>query len=48
MVKMSMVQDCGLTSVDEMPFQFYGGGCNTFSFGIMLCFAFSARQECHS
>ena len=31
-----------------MPFDFRFGGCNTFRFGIMLCFSFSADQECHS
>ena len=45
---MSKVQDCRLTSVGELPFDFVAGGCNTFSFGIMLCFASEAIQECHS
>ena len=45
---MSKVQDCRLTSVGELPFDFGFGACNTFSFGIMLCFADSAPQECHS
>ena len=48
MFKMSMVQDCSLTSVGEMPFEFYRGGCNTFSFAIMLCFSETATKECHS
>ena len=45
---MSKVQDCRLAAVGELSFDFYNGGCNTFSFGIMLCFALSAPQECHS
>ena len=45
---MSKVQDCRLTSVGELPFNFFGGGCNTFSVGIMLCFDYFAQQECHS
>ena len=45
---MSKVQDCKLTNVGELPFDYYEGGCNTFSFGIMLCFARNAAQECHS
>ena len=45
---MSKVEDCRLTSVGELPFDFEAGGCNTFSFGIMLCFSETATQECHS
>ena len=35
---MSKVKDCKLTSVGTLSFDYYYGGCNTFSFGIMLCF----------
>ena len=45
---MSKVQDCRLTSVGELPFDFKAGACNTFSFGIMLCFSNPATQACHS
>ena len=45
---MSKVEDCRLTSVGELPFNFKRGGCNTFSFGVMLCFDWNAQQECHS
>lgn len=48
MVQMSKIQDCRLTIVGEMPFEFSYGGCNTFTFGIMLCFPWSATNECHS
>ena len=49
--KMSKIDDCELKSVGELPFNHYYGGCNTFDFGIMLCFSshtFEAQQECHS
>ena len=46
--KISKVQDCKLKKVDDLPFDFYRGGCNTFDFGIMLCFSESATKECHS
>ena len=45
---MSRLQDCKLKWVGEMPFDFWEGGCNTFDFGIMLCFSFTADQECRS
>ena len=45
---MSKVEDCRLASVGELPFDFYEGGCNTFSFGIMLCFSENADRDCHS
>ena len=45
---MSKVQDCTLKNVGELPFDFFYGGCNTFSFGIMLCFSDKATQACHS
>ena len=50
---MSKVEDCRLKNVGEMPFDYSGGGCNTFSFGIMLCFSklpvqSYASKECHS
>ena len=49
--KMSKIDDCKLKNVGELPFNHYYGGCNTFDFGIMLCFSShtsEARQECHS
>ena len=45
---MSKVQGCKLTNVGELPFEFYMGGCNVFSFGIMMCFHYYATQACHS
>ena len=45
---MSKVQGCRLAVVGELPFDYYAGGCNSFSFGIMLCFSLSAQQDCHS
>ena len=45
---MGKVQDYRLTAVGELSFDFEAGACNTFSFGIMLCFAYSAPQQCHS
>ena len=45
---MSKVEDCRLTSVGELPFDFNGGACNTFSFGIMLCFGDFPYKGCHS
>jgi len=46
--QISKVQNCKLNRVGEMPFDFYEGACNTFPFGIMLCFSHDAKQECHS
>ena len=46
--KISKVQDCKLKRVGEMPFDFWSGGCNTFDFGVMLCFSSGATKECHS
>ena len=45
---MSKVNNCALTSIGRLDFDFLYGGCNTFSFGIMLCFSREADQECHS
>ena len=50
---MAKVIDCQLTNVDELPFEFSSGGCNTFSFGVMLCFSAENQQrgsahQCHS
>ena len=45
---MSKVQNCKLTHVGELTFDYYAGGCNTFSFGILLCFPNDAQQACHS
>ena len=46
--KMKKIKDCTLKSVGQLPFDFYAGGCNTFPFGIMMCFPAGADQECHS
>lgn len=36
---MSKVTNCAIQRVaGQLNFDFRGGGCNTFSFGIMLCF----------
>ena len=48
LLKMSQIQGCRLTNVGEMPFYYKAGGCNTFSFGIMLCFAYDDLTGCHS
>ena len=45
---MSLVEECRLKSIGELSFDFKGGGCNTFTFGIMLCFANDAYSICHS
>ena len=45
---MKKIKDCKLKSVGWLPFDFYAGGCNTFPFGIMMCFPAGADQECHS
>ena len=45
---MSKVQGCRLSRVGDMPFDFYWAGCNTFTFGVMLCFSYSDKQGCHS
>ena len=46
--EMSLVEECRLKSIGELSFDFKGGGCNTFTFGIMLCFADDAYSICHS
>jgi len=46
--QMSEVQDCKLKRIGDLDFGFVGGGCNTFSFGIMLCFDYDADKKCHS
>ena len=45
---MSMVEDCRLKDIGELSFDYTGGGCNTFTFGIMLCFPDHAVSMCHS
>ena len=52
------VTNCALKNVGELDFNFRYGGCNTFTFGIMLCFHKSSDandwslensfKECHS
>ena len=50
--QLAKVENCALTNVGELPFDFYLGGCNTFSFGVMLCFPWSfagnTYHQCHS
>jgi len=46
--QMSEVLDCKLTRIGDLDFDFQYGGCNTFPFGIMLCFADKDDKECHS
>ena len=46
--KISKVQGCKLTRVGDLPFDFDAGGCNTFEFGIMMCFSYYDDKECHS
>ena len=33
---MAKINDCELTNVGELPFDFVSGGCNTFSFGVIF------------
>jgi len=37
-----------LKRIGDLPFGFTGGGCNSFSFGIVLCFSEASDKECHS
>lgn len=50
--QLAKVENCALTNVGELPFDFSNGGCNTFSFGIMLCFNadfhHTTFHQCHS
>ena len=40
---------CKLTKIDDLPFPFAYGACNSFSkLGILFCFGNDAFQECHS
>ena len=45
--QISMVQDCKLKHVGEMPFDFFSGRCNTYTFGIMLC-SYDGQNTCFS
>ena len=45
---MSKVQGCTLKRTGDLPFRFLAGGCNTFSFGVMLCFSTDYNKGCHS
>ena len=52
---MSKVSDCELKSVGQLDFDYSRpNGCNSFSFGIMLCFPIEAwvddlgERECYS
>ena len=53
-VQMAKVENCALTNVGELPFDFYAGACNTFSFGALLCFPYNHNSNevtsnlCHS
>ena len=46
--KMSKVEGCKLTRIGDLPFDYHYGGCNTFSFGIMLCRSDYVKQDCQS
>ena len=46
--KLSKVEGCKLSKVGELHFDYYRGGCNTFSFGILLCFSETDTDSCHS
>ena len=46
--KLSKIQDCRLQRVGELDFDYRYGGCNTFSFGILLCFSDSSITACRS
>ena len=40
--------DCELTNIGQLDFDFTLGGCNTFPFGVMLCFPINDDQACYS
>ena len=46
-IKLSKIEGCELKSVGELSFDFYHGTCNTFSFGVLLCFDYYSTQSCH-
>lgn len=46
--KISKVADCSLTNIGQLDFDFTLGGCNTFSFGVLLCFPANDDQACYS
>ena len=46
--QLSKIQDCKLTKVGRLDFDYVYGGCNTFSFGILLCFSDNSPRTCHS
>ena len=45
---MSKIQNCELTNVGELDFDFYNGGCNIFSLEVLLCFSPPDNQACRS
>ena len=55
-LEIAKVTDCAVTTDGELPFDYLGGACNTFPFGIMLCFSrhgllsgsTQSIRECHS
>ena len=49
--QISKVTGCALTEFGELPFDYRNGGCNTFSFGVMLCFSLAVapvHRSCYS
>ena len=46
-IKFSRIEGCELKSVGELSFDFYHGACNSFSFGVLLCFDYYNTQSCH-
>ena len=45
---MSIIENCRLKNIGQLTFDFYEGGCNTFLFGVMLCFSENFRSGCYS
>ena len=46
--QISKIQNCKLTRIGDLDFNFSYGVCNTFSFGILLCFDYFNDQDCYS
>ena len=38
------VTNCALENVGELDFEYRYGGCNSFSFGILLCFDYKPNR----
>ena len=47
-LKISKITGCTLENIGQLDFDFEQGACNTFSFGIMLCFPYSGTKMCKS